>query len=40
MQRPLYESAKSFLLEHITDARSLEEFSRVLEEKGGFVRAT
>ncbi|MDT7968881.1 MAG: proline--tRNA ligase [Candidatus Calditenuis sp.] len=40
IQRSLYESAKRFLLEHITDARSLEEFSRVLEEKGGFVRAT
>jgi len=38
-QESLFKRAKRFLEEHITTARTYEEFKRMLREKGGFVRA-
>ncbi|MEM4246560.1 MAG: His/Gly/Thr/Pro-type tRNA ligase C-terminal domain-containing protein, partial [Candidatus Bathyarchaeia archaeon] len=39
VQRSLFAKAKRYLDEHITDARTYEEFQALLEEKGGFIRA-
>ena len=39
IQKNIYNSAKSFQQEHITEVNSWQEFLQVLEEKGGFVSA-
>jgi len=39
IQESLFRKAKEFRAEHITDVNSYEEFKKVLDEKGGFIRA-
>jgi prolyl-tRNA synthetase len=39
IQKSLFEKARKFLEEHITIVRSYDEFKKVLEEKGGFIKA-
>lgn len=39
IQDGLYEKARSFRDEHITEVHDFDEFQKVLEEKGGFIRA-
>ena len=39
IQKNLYNKAKKFLDEHITTVKTYEEFKKVLESKGGFIRA-
>ena len=38
IQSNLYKKAKKFLEEHITFASNYEEFKKILEEKGGFIK--
>jgi prolyl-tRNA synthetase len=40
IQRNLFNRAKKFLEEHITTVKSYEEFKRVLQTKGGFIKAS
>ncbi|MEZ4936858.1 MAG: proline--tRNA ligase [Crocinitomicaceae bacterium] len=39
IQKSMFERAKSFRDEHITDVSSFDEFKDILETKGGFIRA-
>lgn len=39
IQKSMFENAKNFQEEHITEVSSFEEFKEVLESKGGFVKA-
>jgi len=40
IQRNLFNRAKKFLEDHITNVRSYDEFKEVLRTKGGFIRAS
>ncbi|MEM0057377.1 MAG: proline--tRNA ligase [Candidatus Bathyarchaeia archaeon] len=40
IQRNLFNRAKKFLEEHITTVKSYEEFKKVLQTKGGFIKAS
>lgn len=39
IQKNLFNRAKKFLKEHITTVKNYDEFKKVLENKGGFIRA-
>jgi prolyl-tRNA synthetase len=39
IQKKLFNKAKKFLNEHITTVKTFDEFKKVLEKKGGFLRA-
>ncbi|MEM7826454.1 MAG: proline--tRNA ligase [Candidatus Aenigmatarchaeota archaeon] len=38
IQKELFEKAKDFLEKHITVVKNMEEFKKVIEEKGGFLK--
>lgn len=38
IQKELFEKAKDFLKKHITVVKNMEEFKKVIEEKGGFLK--